>query len=164
MIEKIDYEEIKPMFELAAKSMAGCPVPVYFRVPLQEGNKGEAFKDADGTPAIELFPIEDMEDLYKTFLHELAHVIFHVKDLEPRILPAEIAAMQKKGIQVLPASTDEEHAKYWNDPKEIEARGFADYFYEFSKRKAWVFYGEDSVKSCLRVCANTILKKENEND
>jgi hypothetical protein len=67
--------------------------------------------------------------------------------------------MQEKGIQVLPASMDEEHAEYWNSPEEIEARGFADYFYEYSKQKARFFYGEDSVKACLRVCANTTFKK-----
>ena len=159
MIENYDLEEIKAMMEAAAKSMAGCPVRVYFRAPLRKGYKGEAFKDEDGTSAMELLP-EDIEQLYKVFLHESAHLIFgHTKDLEPRDIPTEIVAEQEKGIQFLPALTDEESAEYENSPQEIEARGFADYFYEFSKRKAQFFYGEDNVKACLRLCANTKIQK-----
>lgn len=160
MTDNFDLEEIKSMMEAAVESLAGYPVRVYFRAPLRKGYEGEAFKDEDGTSAMELLPIEDVEQLYKTFLHETAHILLgHTKDLEPRNLPAEIVAAQEKGIQFLPDSTDEEHAEYWNAPQEIEARGFADYFYEFSKRKTKFFYGEDGVKACLRLCANTTFQK-----
>ena len=158
MIENI--ESLKAMMEVAAESLAGCPVRVYFRAPLRNGHKGEAFKDYDKTSAMELLPIEDVEELYKTFLHEIGHILLgHTKDLEPRNLPVEIVTAQEKGIQLLPTSTDEEHAEYWNTPQEIDARGFANYFHGFSKGKAKFFYGEDSVEACLRVCANTTIQK-----
>lgn len=160
MTEIIDLEEIKPLFEPAALSMAGYPVPVYFRAPVIKGLQGQVIKETDGTLAIELLPIEDIEKLYKNFLHETSHIFLgHAKDLEPRNLPAKIVEMQEKGIQLLPASTDEEHEEYWNSPQELEARGFADYFYNFSKEKARFFYGDDNVKFCLLVCAKTTIQK-----
>lgn len=160
MTEKINLEELKPMMEAAVLSMAGVNVRVNFRAPLIEGYQGQVFKDGDGMLAMDLLPVEDIEELYKVFLHEVAHCLFHTEDAEPR--PAEIVTAHEKGIQFL-ASGD---AEYWNSPQELEARGFADYFYDFTKQKARFFYGENHVKACLRVCANTTIqefKKENNN-
>ena len=157
MTEFFDLEEKKSLMEHAAESLAGFPIPVNFRAPIREGYLGEAFKDANGMLVIDLLPVEDAEELYKVFLHELAHCLFHAESMEPR--PAEIVALHEKGELVLPALAGEEFAEYCNDPQELEADGFANYFYEFSKRKAKFFYNEDSVKACLRVCANTTIQK-----
>jgi hypothetical protein len=160
--ESFDPDEIKSMMELAAKSMAGHKIRVNILAPLREGYRGEAFKDEDGTPAMNLLPVEDLEELYKTFLHELNHVLFDVEDQEPRVLPAEIMAAQERGAFIYPALSDSEHAEYFSDPKECQARSFADYLYTFTKDKARFFYNDDSVKACLRVLQNTTIKEHKE--
>jgi hypothetical protein len=78
-----DFPALEKRFERAAESLTGRAIVVRMRPPASRGAMGEISKSPSGLVYMDLHPAQPIGAMYKTFLHECAHVIEHYSDLTP---------------------------------------------------------------------------------
>lgn len=102
--------DLQRLFEAAAAALSGRPVRLRWRIPTTAGAAGECFKTAESV-VIDIDPIWPVGRRYEMLLHEAAHALLHVDQLET--------------VDDLPSEAVNRPALYWanhpNTPREREA-------------------------------------------
>ena len=151
--EYIPDAEFLALCRRAARSLLGQEVTVSFR-ELPAGYRGWAFKKPGGELVIDISPDLSLEKKFFIFLHELGHLELHV-DLAGQV------AVDLHAIAVPDfVGTEEDLRSYRESPTECQANSFAEQFGDYARRKSLEVFGNDRIKTQLRVLCMTQIKPE----
>jgi len=153
---RLRKRRLYPLFQAAAESLTGRAVQVNFCPPVFKGYHGQAYRTRRGF-AIDIDPILDAPNFYKTFLHEVGHLHYgHCDGQAPfeDLVPAGLAELVKRRALEMPQLFKDVY-EVDQDRHEAQARSFASELHHYAQNEALQVYGRADLKTCLRVLANT---------
>ena len=154
-----DEARVRRLMEIAAASLIGETVVIYFRQPIVKGTAGQAYFDHRGARTIDLLPGREANSLLITFLHEISHHALHSECLPVRGQEIEQLFI-REGKALLEAFTQAETVEYQASLHEREADHLAHYLFEIAKREASARFGSDGIEAWLYALAKIEIKSE----
>lgn len=154
-----DLEAARQELQLMAKSMIQMTVVIRLREPATRDFGGHAYIDSRGVRCIDVHPLVaafGLDRFYEVVLHEVCHHLYHVKE-EDR-LPPIIDEMYNEAGGAFFEMGAADLTAYQNDPREDEAKNFVREMNRVAKSKAISQFGNDEIRTRVRVLKNIILK------